>query len=151
MWNNYFEKLWYEIKYKMYIIVKTFNFLGIIVVRTEGRKQEMKCLWLWVWVSSHCSFVVVCLLEGVQQCFSYTMAVNFIGGGNRRTQRKPPTCRKSLTYHIMLSTSPWLRFELTTSVVIGTDCMGSCKSNYNTITSMTAPSFVVLIRNICIL
>ena len=29
------------------------------------------------------------------------------------------------------------RFELTTSVVIGTDCTGSCKSNYHTIT--TAP------------
>jgi hypothetical protein len=26
-------------------------------------------------------------------------------------------------YHIMLYTSPWLKFELTTSVVIGTDCI----------------------------
>jgi hypothetical protein len=33
--------------------------------------------------------------------------------------------------HIMLYTSPWLRFELTTSVVIDTDCIGSCKSNYH--------------------
>jgi hypothetical protein len=32
-------------------------------------------------------------------------------------------------YHIMLYTSPWSRFELTTSVVIDTDCIGSCKSN----------------------
>jgi hypothetical protein len=31
-------------------------------------------------------------------------------------------------YHIMLYTSPWSRFELTTSAVIGTDCIGSCKS-----------------------
>jgi hypothetical protein len=30
--------------------------------------------------------------------------------------------------HIMLYTSPLSRFELTTSVVIGTDCIGSCKS-----------------------
>jgi hypothetical protein len=37
-------------------------------------------------------------------------------------------------YHIMLDTSPWSRFELTTSEVIGTDCIGSCKSNYHTIT-----------------
>jgi hypothetical protein len=41
-------------------------------------------------------------------------------------------------YHIMLYTSPWLRFELTTSVVIGSDCIGSCKSNYHAITAMTA-------------
>ena len=42
-------------------------------------------------------------------------------------------------YHIMLYTSPWSRFELTTSVVIDTDSIGSCKSNYNTITSITVP------------
>jgi hypothetical protein len=42
-------------------------------------------------------------------------------------------------YHIMLYTSPWSRFELTTSVVIGTDCIASCKSNYHAITATTAP------------
>ena len=42
-------------------------------------------------------------------------------------------------YHIILYTSPWSRFELTTSVVIGTDCIGSCKSNYHTITTTTVP------------
>ena len=41
-------------------------------------------------------------------------------------------------YHIMLYTSPWSRFEFT-SVVIGTDCIGNCKSNYHTITATTAP------------
>jgi hypothetical protein len=42
-------------------------------------------------------------------------------------------------YHIMLYTLPWSRFKLTTSVVIGTDCIGSCKSIYHMITTMTAP------------
>jgi hypothetical protein len=32
-----------------------------------------------------------------QQYFSHIVAISFIGGGNRSTQRKPPTCRKSLT------------------------------------------------------
>ena len=32
-------------------------------------------------------------------------------------------------------TLPWMGFELTTLVVIGTDCIGSCKSNYHTITT----------------
>ena len=42
--------------------------------------------------------------------------------------------------HIMLYILPWSRrFELTTSVVIGTDCIGSCKSNYHTIMATTAP------------
>ena len=31
------------------------------------------------------------------------------------------------------------RFELTTLVVIGTDCIGSCKSNDHAITDMMAP------------
>jgi hypothetical protein len=42
----------------------------------------------------------------------------------------------------MLYTSLWSRFELTTSVVIGTDCTGSCKSNYHMITTMTAPIII---------
>ena len=33
----------------------------------------------------------------------------------------------------------WAGFELTTLVVIGTDCTGSCKSNYQYHTIMTAP------------
>ena len=59
---------------------------------------------------------------------------------NRRTRRKLLTCPMSLTnklYHIMLYTSPWSRFELTTPVVIGSDCISSCKSNYHTITATT--------------
>jgi hypothetical protein len=35
-----------------------------------------------------------------QQYFSYILAISFIGGGNWNTQRKPPTCRKSLTNFI---------------------------------------------------
>jgi hypothetical protein len=42
-------------------------------------------------------------------------------------------------YHIMLYTSPWSRFEHTTSVVIGTDYISSCTSIYHTITTTTAP------------
>ena len=42
-------------------------------------------------------------------------------------------------YHIMLYTSLWSRFELTTSVVIDTDYIGNCKSNCHTITTTTAP------------
>jgi hypothetical protein len=44
-------------------------------------------------------------------------------------------------YHIMLYISPWSRFKLTTSVVIGTNYIGSCKSNYHMITAMTPAHF----------
>jgi hypothetical protein len=43
-------------------------------------------------------------------------------------------------YHLLLYTSPRSRFELTTSVVIGTDCIGSCKSNYHAIKELRATS-----------
>ena len=42
-------------------------------------------------------------------------------------------------YHIMLYTSSWSRFELTTSVMIDPDCIYSCRSNYHTITTTIAP------------
>jgi hypothetical protein len=42
-------------------------------------------------------------------------------------------------YPIMLYTSPWAGVEPTTSVVIGINCIDSCKSNYHTIMTMTAP------------
>jgi hypothetical protein len=69
--------------------------------------------------------------------------VSFIGAGNRSNRRKPPTSRRSLTnfitkYYIEY-TSPRMVFELTTLVVIGTDYIGSYKSNYHTITTTTAP------------
>jgi hypothetical protein len=41
-------------------------------------------------------------------------------------------------YHIMLYISPWSRFELTTSVMIGTDYIGSSKSYHHTIMATTA-------------
>jgi hypothetical protein len=53
--------------------------------------------------------------------FSYIVVISFIGGGNRRTKRKPPTCRMSLTNFITKCieyTSPLAAFELTTLVAI---------------------------------
>jgi hypothetical protein len=68
------------------------------------------------------------------------VAVGFIGGG---TRRKPLVTEK--LYHIIVVSSctlpklPQTGFEPTTLVVIGTDCIGSCKSNYHTIMTTTAP------------
>jgi len=45
-------------------------------------------------------------------------------------------------FHIMLYRVllVWAEFELTTLVVMGTDCIGSYKSNYHAITTTTAPT-----------
>ena len=53
-------------------------------------------------------------------------------------------------YHIMLYILSWSRFKLTTSVVIGTDCIGSCKSNYHINTATTAPHIVDIVDHDCL-
>jgi hypothetical protein len=37
-----------------------------------------------------------------------------------------------------LYSSSWARVKPTTLVMVGTDCIGSCKSNHHTITTTTA-------------
>jgi hypothetical protein len=46
-------------------------------------------------------------------------------------------------YHIMWSwlNLAWAGIKLTTSVAIGTESTGSCKSKYHTITAMMAPTY----------
>ena len=60
---------------------------------------------------------------------------------------KPLTCRKWLINSItMLYISPWSRLEITTSVVIGTDCICSCKSNYHAITITKVPLSIIYLH-----
>ena len=42
-------------------------------------------------------------------------------------------------FNTVSSTSAWVGFELTTLVVMGTDCICGYKSNYHTITNTTVP------------
>jgi hypothetical protein len=75
----------------------------------------------------------------IQQYFSFIVAVNSICGGKREYPEETtdlPEFTDKL-YYIMLHRVhlAWSGFELTTLVVIGTDCIGSCKSNYHTITT----------------
>jgi hypothetical protein len=51
-------------------------------------------------------------------------------------------------YHIMLYTSPWSTFKLT-SVVMDSDYIDSCKSKYHTITATTVPLNKLIIIYIC--
>ena len=70
---------------------------------------------------------------------------SFIGRGNRR---KPLT--NFITQCCIKYTSPFVVIELALLMVIGTDFIGSCKSNSHTIATTTAPSlyiyFVVFFR-----
>ena len=63
-----------------------------------------------------------------------------IGGGNMSSLRKQPTWCKLITNFITQCCieylSPWPGFKFTASVVIGTDYIGSFKSNSRTITTV---------------
>ena len=60
---------------------------------------------------------------------------SFIGGGNRSTWRKP-LYWQTLSHNVVSSTPchEWVRTH-NFILVIGTDCKGSCKSNYHTTTT----------------
>ena len=65
--------------------------------------------------------------------------VSFIGGGNQRKPRPVASHCQTLSHNV--SSTPCHEWGLnTTLVVIGTECTGSCKSNYHTITTTTAPA-----------
>jgi len=92
-----------------------------MITSQEGRGFELGLWW--------CEF---------QQYFSYIVAVSFIGGGKRKSTYLSQVGDK--LYHIML-----YRVHLTMSgirthnlVVIGTDCIDSCKSIYHMNTTTTA-------------
>ena len=79
-------------------------------------------------------------LTPLSTIFQLYCGVSFIGGGNWKTWRKPQTCRKSPTNFIQMLYwihFAWAGFELTTLVVIGTDCTGSWKSNYHNMITIT--------------
>jgi hypothetical protein len=58
--------------------------------------------------------------------------------GNHRGFKIIPKSINNTTSVPLECTSPWAGFELTTLVVMCTDCIGS-KSNYHMIMTMTAP------------
>ena len=77
------------------------------------------------------------------------MVVSFIGGENQNTRRKPTDLSKVtdklyliILYRVQLAMSENRTHNL---VMIGTDCIGSCKSNYHTITTTTVPKLQFMI------
>jgi hypothetical protein len=57
----------------------------------------VKYMTLWDWAYILECFVLYLCLYPVHSIYTLHVVVSFIGGGIRKTCRKSPTCRKSLT------------------------------------------------------
>jgi len=117
--NSLFYSSFFKYKY-----IKVSRLIGTISL--SEIKGNMPCAMLWYLMP----------LSTIFQLYH--------GGGNRSTQRQPPTCRKSLAnfYHIML-----YRVHLVMNGVQTYNFgdrhwlhTGSCKSNYHTIEAPIPPS-----------
>jgi len=90
------------------------------------------------------NFLIVLRWDIIPWC-TWNISRLFDCGGQFYWWRKPQDPEKTTDlpqvtnklYHMILYISPLAGVE-PTSVVIGTDCIGSCKSNYHTITATTA-------------
>ena len=73
--------------------------------------------------------------------FSYIVVVSFIGGRNQSAWKKHwPVASywQTLSHNVVLNTPRHDQDTNSQRVVIGTDCIGTCKSYYYTITTMMA-------------
>jgi hypothetical protein len=82
--------------------------------------------------------IMVIVLNATQQYFSYIVVVSFCWWRKPEKNQSAAIRWQTWSHNVVLSIPHHERYSITTLLVISTDCIGNCKSNYHTIMTMTA-------------
>ena len=99
-WSFWWQNLWYLFCFVLHLYLLFCCCLFYYLYSMASSRIQ----WLlpvfngfFPYSSIHNRVMVRVVVSNFQQYFRYIVAISFIGGGNRNTRRKPPTCTKSLT------------------------------------------------------
>ena len=109
--------------------------------RSSFTSKDYRRYWLKLTRCDTCQSTNYQILKEMLKLTFLILEKSFIKSKNIKDQICCTDRLHSIVSRVKHKLNPWARFEHTTSVVTVTDYIGSCKSNYHTITTTTAPVY----------